>query len=65
MKNYQVFSSVGLDNVDIYLREGPFPAGIGIVSLHPSKGTHWAVNMNENCFDSYGCAPLKNYLGLL
>ena len=27
------------------------------IILLPSKGTHWVVYINENFFDSYGCAP--------
>ena len=53
---YQVLSSLGLSDVGIYLRDGPFLTGIGIVNLHPSKGTHWVIYINENYFDSYGCA---------
>ena len=40
IKFQQVFSSIGLDNIDIYLRDGPFSSDVGIVSLNPSKGTH-------------------------
>ena len=30
------------------------------VNLHPLKGTHWLVNINEQLFfDSYGCSPLQ------
>ena len=43
----------------ICLRDGPFESDIGIVNLHPSKGTHWICYVNENYFDSYGCAPPK------
>ena len=25
--------------------------------LNPSKGTPWVAYINENCFDTYGCAP--------
>ena len=57
MKIKQVVSSIGLDNVGIYLRDGPFSGDIGIVNLHPSKGTHWVAYKNENNFNSYGCAP--------
>ena len=53
-KIQKVLTSIGLDNVGIYLRDGPFPSNIGIVKLHPSKGTHWVCYINENCFDSYG-----------
>ena len=32
---------------------------VGIVNLHPSKGTHWVCYINENYFDSYGCVCPK------
>ena len=35
----------------------PFLSDVGIVNLHPSKGTHWVAYMNEIYFDSYGCSP--------
>ena len=54
IKIQQVHNSIGLNNVGIYLRDGPFSSDIGIVNLHPSKGTHWATYINENYFDSYG-----------
>ena len=56
----QILSSLGLNNVQIYLRDGPFESDIGIVNLHPSKGSHWVCYINENYFDSYGCSPPKN-----
>ena len=59
IKIQQVLSSFGLDNVDIYRREGPFESNIGFVNLHPTKGTHWVVYINENYFDSYGYAPAQ------
>ena len=59
IKIQKVLTSIGLDNVGIYLRDGPFSSNNGIVNLHPSKGTHWVVYMNENYFDSYGCVPPK------
>ena len=54
IKKQRVLSSIGLDNVGIYLRDGPFSSDIGVVNLHPSKGTHWFCYINENYFDSYG-----------
>ena len=33
-KNGQVFSSIGLDNVDKNLRDGPFSCDVGIVNFH-------------------------------
>ena len=59
IKIQKVLTSIGLDNVNNYLRNGPFSSDIGIVNLHPSKGTHWVCYINENYFDSYGCAPPK------
>ena len=59
IKIQKVLASTGLDNVNIYLRDGLFSGGIGIVNLHPSKGTHWVSYINENYFDSYGCVPPK------
>ena len=54
IKIQQVLDSIGLDNVNIYLRDGPFKSDIGIVNLHPFKGTHWVCYINENYFDCYG-----------
>ena len=58
-----IILTLGLDNVRINWRDGPFSSDIEIVNLHPSKGTHWVVYMNENYFDSYACPPPKTYLG--
>ena len=54
IKIQQILDSIGLNNVGIYLRDGPFSSDIGIVNLHPSKGTHWVCYKNEKYFDSYG-----------
>ena len=40
IKIQQVLNSIGLNNVGIYFRDGPFSSDIGILNLHPSKGTH-------------------------
>ena len=50
---------MSLNEIGIYLRDAPFPSDMGIVKLHPSKGTHWVAYINENYFDSYGCSPRK------
>ena len=51
---------MGLDSkLGNFLRDGPFSTDIGIVNLHPSKKTHWVLNKNEKCFDSYGCVCPK------
>ena len=59
IKIQQVLSSLSLNDVGAYLRDGPFESDVGIVNLHQSKVTHWISYLNENDFDSYGCAPPK------
>ena len=59
LKIQQILSSLSLNDVGIYLRDGLFESDIGIVNLHPSKGTHWVYYIIENYFDSYGCSPPK------
>ena len=57
---YEVLIKIGLDaKVRVYLRDGPFESDIGVVNLHPSKGTYWVCYINENYFDSYGCVCPK------
>ena len=55
IKIRQVLCSIGLNNVGIYLRDGPFESDKGIVNLHTSKGTHEVGYIDEYYFDSYGC----------
>ena len=44
----------------IYMRDDKFTSDSGIVNLHPTKGTHWVMFINEYFFDSYGCpTPTK------
>ena len=54
IKIQQVLSSISLNDVGTYLRDGPVKSDIGVVNLHPLKGTHWICYKNENYFDSYG-----------
>ena len=54
-----VLSSLSLNDVGIYLGDGRFSSDIGIVNLHPSKGTHWVCYLNDKYFDSYGCVCPK------
>ena len=58
-KIQHVLSSLSLNDVGIYLGDGPFESHIGSVNLHPSERTHWVLNVHEIYFDSYGCAPPK------
>ena len=41
IKIQQTFPSFYLKHVGIYLRDDSFETDVGIVSLHPSKRTHW------------------------
>ena len=42
-----ILSSFSLNKVGIFLRDGPFSSDIGIVNLHPSKGTHCVGYINK------------------
>ena len=43
IKIQQTLSSLSLDGVGIYLKDGLFKSDFGIVNLHPSKGTQWVL----------------------
>ena len=57
MKKQQVLSSLSLNDVGIYLRDGPLNSDIGIVNLHPFRGTQWILYIHDCYFDSYGWSP--------
>ena len=68
IKIQHVFSSLSLDDVGIYLRDGPFKSDIGIGNLHPSKGTHWVCYVNEKYIYILVVRVVfvrRNYLNLL
>ena len=46
----------------IYMGDDKFTTTSGIVNLHPTKGTHWVMFVNEFYFDSYGCPTPTNIL---
>ena len=56
-KFYQVLFSIGLDNVDKYLRYGLISSDTRGVNLQPTKGSYWILHENENFFDSFCCSP--------
>ena len=64
-KVQHILSSLSLNDLKTYFRDGPFSSNLGNVNLHPPKGTHWVAYINENYFDSYGCGHQTIYLGLL
>ena len=43
----------------MFLRISNSNDDIGIVFLHLKMGTNWVTFIKENCFDWYGCSPLK------
>ena len=54
-KIYEVLQKIGLDSkLGVYLRDRPLSTDVGIVNLHPFRGSHWVAYINENYFDSYG-----------
>ena len=59
IKIRQILSSLSLNDIGIFLRDVPFESDIGIVNLHPSKGTHWVLYIHGSYFDSYGITPTK------
>ena len=61
IKIQKVLDSIGLNNVNIYLRDGPFLSDIGIVDLHPIRGSHWVLYI----LIPMGLHHLENYLNLL
>ena len=48
-----------MNDIGIYLQDGPFEPDLGIFNVHRTKGTNWIVYINEIYFDSYGYAPPK------
>ena len=51
IKNHQLLSTLSLNDIGIYLRDGPFKTRMGIVNLHPFEGTHWVLYIHECYFD--------------
>ena len=64
-KIQKVPNYIGLNNVNIYLRDGPFSSDTGIVNLHPTRGSHWVSYIHENYFDSYGITPPRKLSKLI
>ena len=51
-----MLGSIGLHNVGIDLRDGPFSTDYEIVNLHSTKVTHWDCYMSDNYFESCACS---------
>ena len=65
IKIYQALSSLSLNDVDIYLRDGSFSRDMGNLNPDPSKGTHWIFYINKNFLIVMDVFLLKNHLSLL
>ena len=65
IKIQQVFSSLGLSDVGIFLKNGPFLIDIGLVNLHPSKAHIGFVLKTKIFLIVMNVSLLKNYLNLL
>ena len=35
----------------VYMRDDKFNTSMGVLNLHPTKGTHWFMFVDESCFD--------------
>ena len=57
MRIPQILPFLALNDVKIYLRDGPLTTDVGFVNLHPSKGTKWFAYINQNYFTSCGWSP--------
>ena len=62
IKIQQVLSSLPVNNIGIYLRDGPFKSDMGVVNLHPSKGN--VVIKTKIILIVMVVLLLKNYLNL-
>ena len=66
IKIQEVLKKLNLSNtVGIFLRDDDFNTDIGIVNLHPYRGSHWVCYIGRFYFDSFGCPPpenIKNYI---
>ena len=57
IKTQKILSFLVLSDVGIFLGISSFEFDVGIVNLHPSKGTNWVTYAYQNYFDSYGYSP--------
>ena len=65
VKIKEILKLMNITECGIYMRDDKFTTTSGIVNLHPTKGTHWVMFVNESHFDSYGCPPPTNILNLI
>ena len=64
IENYQVLSSLSLNDVNFYSGDGPISSDIRIINLRPSKSTQWLFYLHANFLDSKGCSPPQKFPNL-
>ena len=64
IKVQQILSSLSLNDIGIYLRDGPFEFDTGIVNLHPSKEHIGFYIFTETFLIHMGLHLQRNYLNL-
>ena len=65
IKIKEILKLMNITECGIYMRKDKFTTPSGIVSLHPTKGTHWVMFVNEFYFDSDGCPPPLNIMSFI
>ena len=63
VKIKEILDILKLNSTGIYMRDDKFTTPSGIVNLHPTKGTHCVMFVNEYYFDS--CPPPLNIMSFI
>ena len=64
-KTPQILSCLSLSDMGICLKDGPFTTDVGIVTLHPTNGTHWVAYISQIFLIHAVFHYQTTYLGLL
>ena len=59
IKIQNILTSLTVNDVGIYLEDGPFKIDIRVVYLHPFQGTHSVLYVHECYFVIYGLTTLN------
>ena len=65
IKVKEILKLMNITECGTYMRDDKFTTPSGIVNLHPTKGTHCVMFVNEFYFDSYGCPPQLNIMSFI
>ena len=55
-KPFQALNKLRID-IGKEMKVGYFKTDFGFVNLHLTKGTHWVVELQKVCIDSFVCPP--------